>query len=156
MCRDASDKFWYAEHRDESIRTKTAAVVAVFIFYLIYSLITLLAHLFRDWKGRERWGDLFTQVSNDLAYKQVFWGGLTLIVGSVTPRPVGPILQWIYLIIIPMVIIGLVKPRLWILRTIGFFIGFALLWANLLWILLNPWCRFYYFQYLVAQPEPLD
>jgi len=126
------------------VNVKQAVVSAVFVFYVFYMIFLLLAHLLRDWKGKEKYGVYFHQLTYDLTYRFVFWFGLALIMASVTPVPVGPVILFIILVLIPLFYVGIAWPKLWFLRTLGFLLTYGLLWGLFLWMLINPWCRFYF------------
>lgn len=94
-----------------------------------------------------------TQYSIDLANKQVFYLGISLIIASITPIPLGNIFIYIYFITLPFIYLSIVYPQRWYFRLIGFLAQYAIVWGLLLWILINPWCRFFYYQYRVATPN---
>lgn len=62
MCVEGDDISYYKDYDilESVVTNKVAAVTAVFIFYVIYMIVTALGHFLREIKGRERYAEYFT------------------------------------------------------------------------------------------------
>jgi hypothetical protein len=71
-----------------------------------------------------------------------------------TPVPFGVIMLYLYFFLsFPLVLMGHLKPeRWWKLRIVGISLQVVIGLTLLLFVLANPWCRQYFFRYVVAVP----
>lgn len=77
---------------------------------------------------------------------------IALLVQVITPVPFPVVMLYLYLVTIFVMLLGHIKNDKWIIYFAA--VTTQLLFALILifFVLINPWCRHYFFRYIVAEP----
>lgn len=154
MCDTAGDLSLYTSPSilDDTVKVKKAAIVAVFILYIIY-MVSVAAKYGFQIKGRLDASIKFDTFTKDLTYKGFFFLFLGLIIQIQAPTNFGAVIMWIYLLSTPLVLFGILRPDKWKIRLIGLAFQVLVCIIMLLYVVINPWCRFLYLRYFTQIPN---
>jgi hypothetical protein len=135
----------------ETVHCKKATIVAVFFIYIMYLLTTGLIYVL-EYKKREESVRKLKAFKLELEQRQFFILIIALLVQVITPVPFPVVMLYLYLLTYPVQLIGHFKEDKWLLRLIP--VAIQLLFALILifFVLINPWCRHYYFRFIVGEP----
>ncbi|CDW75486.1 UNKNOWN [Stylonychia lemnae] len=152
MCDTWEDATEMSGLLTEVVSCKKATIVAVFFLYLLYIGVTAAIYFFENKKEREVLNRKLKAFKLDLEQRQFFILVIALLVQVITPVAFPVVMMYLYLVTIFVMLFGHLKDDKWI-------IGFAAIAAQMVFaliliffVLINPWCRHYYFRYIVAEP----
>ena len=155
MCDSYASALSYAGHLKETIQCKKAAIVAVFFVYILLQVVTGAIH-FLELRKKEEKAELIKGLrgfKRDIEQLSFFYLCFALLIQIITPVPVGVVLLYIYLLTFPLLLLGhLNREKFWKMRLIGIAVQIFLMIIIIFWVLINPWCRHYYFRYMVGVP----
>lgn len=77
---------------------------------------------------------------------------IALLIQVITPVPFPIVMLYLYLVTVIVMFVGHLKAEKWIIYFSA--VAAQLLFAFILifFVLINPWCRFYYFRHVVSTP----
>lgn len=78
--------------------------------------------------------------------------GIILVVSSVAPMPFPVVILWLYIGLLVFMVIAHVKKEKWVLYFVALTAQFVFAFMLFIYLLVNNWCAFYYYRYIVASP----
>ena len=128
-----------------TISIKQATVASVFLLYLVF-IVALGIKYIMKFKKRVADQESFNQFTNDIIYRSFFFFFLALVMSIQVATPFGAVICYLYLLAFPFILLGQLKENLKI-KLVGHLIQIVATFVMFLYILINPWCRYYYFRY---------
>eukprot|EP00347_Sterkiella_histriomuscorum_P009650 403340395 len=154
MCNTYADASEMSGLLTEVINCKKAAIVAVFFLYLIYIATTALTHFFeiRSPKEKQEIIKKLKLFKLDIEQRQFFILTIALLIQVITPVPFPIVMLYLYLATILVMFVGIMKQDKWIIYFAAVATQLLFAFILLFFVLINPWCRHYYFRYIVSEP----
>ena len=154
MCETLSSAVYYSSFMTEAISCKKAAIVLGFFTYLMHSGITAGIHFLEYRKQNDKLSKCLKAFKLDIEQNSYFFLVFILFMQILTPVPFGVVMLYLYFFLsFPLVFLGHFNPeRWWKLRLIGVGLQVVIMLTLIFFVLINPWCRQYYFRYVVAVP----
>lgn len=154
MCQTFEEALSYGDLLQETVGCKKAAIVVVFFIYILYTLLTGAIY-FLEFKQKDaKLIQACKNFKNDIEQKNFFFLVFALLIQILTPNPFSVIMLYLYIFAtFPLLVIGHFKPDKWKLRIIAICIQILLCIIIIFELLIDPWCRHYYFRYVVGVPD---
>lgn len=144
----------YSSLLGETVSCKRAAIVIGFFTYLLHQLVTGAVHYMEIKKKDEKMIKTLKGFKLDIEQRSFFYMVFVLFIQILTPVPFGVAMIYLYFFLsFPMVFLGHYQPeKWWKLRIAGIGLQVFIMIVLIFFVLINPWCRQYYFRYVVANP----
>lgn len=154
MCETSSAAVDYADLLGETVSCKRAAIVIGFFTYLMHQVVTAAIHFMEIQKKDEKMIKALKGFKLDVEQRSYFYMVFVLFIQILTPVPFGVAMIYLYFFLsFPLVFLGHYSPeRFWKLRIGGIGLQVLIMVILIFFVLINPWCRQYYFRYVVAKP----
>lgn len=154
MCETTEAALDYASLLTETVSCKRAAIVIGFFTYLIHQVVTGGIHFMEHQKKDEKVIKALKGFKLDIEQRSYFYMVFILFIQILTPVPFGVAMIYLYFFIsFPLIFMGHFAPeKWWRLRIAGIGLQVLIMVILILFVLINPWCRQYYFRYVVANP----
>ncbi len=154
MCETTESYAEYADYLSETVSCKKAAIVIGFFTYLMYCGVTGGIHFMENQKKDEKMIKSLKGFKLDIEQRSFFFLVFIMFMQILTPVPFGVAMIYIYFFLsFPLVFMGHWAPeKWWKLRLAGIGLQVLIMVILIFFVLINPWCRQYYFRYVVSNP----
>jgi hypothetical protein len=140
----------YTDYITETSQCKTAAIVISFFTYITYLGVHLLVEFYEHKKRDEKFIKIFRDFKEELSSSSYFFLVICLFNQILNPEPFTVSMLYIYYFVtFPLVFLGYYNiEKFQKLRLIGYCLQTLLLILTIFCVLINPWCKQYFFRYL--------
>lgn len=156
MCETYDLALTYSGMASEVVGCKKAAIVVVFFLYIINSIVTGLIYLLeirkKDNENAMKMVKAMKGFKADIEQRSFFFFAFALLIQIVAPVPVGVVFLYLYLLSCVFLFFAHLKSDKPKLRVIAIFVQFILCVVVIFIVLIDPWCRHYYYRYVVGVP----
>ena len=155
MCDSQDSAMSYLGLLSETVSCKKAIIVQVFFTYLMYVGVVAAIYLI-EYKWPEEKRELAQKLKAfklDVEQKQFFTFAFALLAQIQAPTPFPVVWLYLYLITYGLLVAAHFKQDKWAIKLVAIIIQQVFQLILIFYILINPWCRFYYFRYIVGVPS---
>ena len=139
----------------QTVHCKKAAIVAVFFLYLLYSTVTALLYFLTFRRKDSKWLPLLSSFKRDIEQLSFFYLAFALLISIVCPVPFGVAMLYVYLLTFPALMVGHVKKEKWVIRLAAIGGQVVIMIIVIFFVLINSWCRHYFFRYIPQIPSEM-